>query len=180
MNETKGNQEEFFEVYDSKGRKTGRARRSEAHGNPKLIHRVVHVLVFNSEGQLYLQKRSEGKDIAPGKWDTSVGGHLLPKEGYLQAARREMAEELGIREEPELVHLFDHPWRSEVESEDVRTYAVVYDGPIQPDPDEISEGRFWGRAEIGKAMGSGVFTPNFEQELKLYGEWRDLSGTGTT
>jgi len=180
MNETGGNQEESFEVYDSEGRKTGRARRSEVHGNPKLIHRVAHVLVFNSKGQLYLQKRSDKKDIAPGKWDTSVGGHLLPKEGYLRAARREMAEELGIHEELELVHLFDHPWRSEVESEEVRTYAAVYDGPIQPDPEEISEGRFWSREEIRKEMGRGVFTPNLEQELRLYGEWLGMSGTGTT
>ena len=168
--------EEIFEVYDHSGKKTGRARRSEVHGNPALVHRVAHVLVFNSAGDLYLQKRSEVKDIQPGKWDSSVGGHLDLGEGYLQAAKRELKEELGVTERVELVRLYDYPWRNKIESEDVRTYAATFDGPINPDPAEISEGKFWKMAEVKEAVGSGIFTPNFEKELELYRQWFELSG----
>ena len=64
--------------------------------DPSLLHKVVHVLVFNDAGNLLLQKRSMNKDVAPGKWDTSVGGHVSPGEDLKTAALREMKEELGV------------------------------------------------------------------------------------
>ena len=72
----------------------GPVKRSLVHGNPMLIHRSVHVLVINSAGLLLLQKRSLRKDTQPGKWDTSVGGHVGFGQSYTQAAVRE-AEELA-------------------------------------------------------------------------------------
>ena len=68
---------EFFDIVDDEDRVIGQAPRSQCHGDPRLVHRVAHVLVFNSRGELLLQKRSVTKDIQPGKWDTSVGGHLV-------------------------------------------------------------------------------------------------------
>ncbi|HIJ60603.1 MAG TPA: NUDIX domain-containing protein, partial [Nitrospirae bacterium] len=72
--------EEFLEIVDADGNTIGTALRSDVHGNPALLHKVVHVLVFNKRGDLLLQKRSLSKDVAPGKWDTSVGGHVSPNE----------------------------------------------------------------------------------------------------
>jgi len=167
--------DEKLEVYDDKGKKTGLRKRSEVHGNPALIHRVAHVLVFNSKGELYLQKRAENKDVQPGKWDTSVGGHLNPKESFLQAAKREMQEELGLPQDLNLVHLYDYPWRTDFESEDVRTYAATWDGEIHPDADEISEGRFWDLMDLKAKIRSEEFTPNLRKELELYQNWGSLS-----
>src|SRR5512135_642118 len=90
------NEREMLEIVDSDGNVLGLAERSELHGNPALIHRVVHVLVFDTHGRLLLQKRSLSKDVAPGKWDTSVGGHVNPGEDIESAALREMREELGM------------------------------------------------------------------------------------
>src|ERR1700690_2049992 len=87
---------EILEIVDKYGTIIGHAERDVLHRNPSLIHRVVHVLVFNNDGGLLLQKRSMTKDIAPGAWDTSVGGHIDPGEDIWDAARREMSEELGI------------------------------------------------------------------------------------
>src|SRR5512137_1106823 len=87
---------ELFDIVDDDDRVIGTARRGECHGNPALIHRAVHVLVVNANGDMLLQKRSASKDIQPGKWDTSVGGHLEPGESYHAAAVREMQEELGL------------------------------------------------------------------------------------
>ncbi len=88
--------EELLEVINEKGEVVCLAPRSKIHGNSLLMHRVVHVLVFNKEGLLLLQKRSSTKDVAPGKWDTSVGGHVGIGEEVVSSAIREMGEELGI------------------------------------------------------------------------------------
>ena len=74
----------------------GSATRGECHNGSKLLHPVVHLHVFNSKGEVYLQKRPEWKDIQPGKWDTSVGGHLDYGETPEQALVREVREELGM------------------------------------------------------------------------------------
>ena len=84
----------LLDIVDEAGRIVGRETRKCCHGNPALIHRSVHVFVFNSAGELYLQKRSMSKDVQPGKWDTSVGGHLDHGEEYDAAVLREMEEEL--------------------------------------------------------------------------------------
>ena len=158
---------EIFEIVDKDGNVIGHARRCEAHGNPALMHRVVHCLVFSSNGELYLQKRSETKDIQPGKWDTSVGGHMIPKENPLEAIRRETLEELSIKTD-DFIFLYRYILSNEIETELVDTFKLVYDGPVNPDSSEISEGRFWKKSEIEAALKSGIFTPNFEDEWNHY------------
>ncbi len=106
--------EEYFDIIDESGNIIGKAARAECHGNNSLAHRVVHVLVFNSNGQLFLQKRSLDKFIQPGKWDTSVGGHLDLGETFEQAVDREMKEELGIN--APLKHMYDYWMRNEIET----------------------------------------------------------------
>lgn len=70
------NSEEIFPIVDRDGKVVGKATRGECHGGSKLLHPVVHLHVFNKDGDLYLQRRPEWKDIQPGKWDTAVGGHM--------------------------------------------------------------------------------------------------------
>ena len=162
-NFTKDNSSELLDIVDVQGNIIGRATRSEVHGNPTLIHQTVHCLVFNSKGELYLQKRSPHKDLHPGKWDTSVGGHMNLGESPLAAIRRETEEELGICPE-NFKFLYRTLMRNTMESELITTYLVIHDGPITPNPDEISEGRFWNAQEIENILGHGLFTPNFEEE----------------
>jgi len=72
------------------------ADRSEVH-RLGLLHRAVHVLVFNSYGQVFLQKRSMKKDRQPGVWDSSASGHVDSGEDYDTTAVREVWEEIGLR-----------------------------------------------------------------------------------
>ena len=157
---------EFFDIVDSEGTVIGSAPRSECHGNPSLVHRTAHVVVFSSDGRMLLQKRAADKDVQPSKWDTAVGGHLGLGEDYETAARREMAEELGLPENTPLRFLFDSRIRNEIESENVRVFATVHDGPFAFQESEIDEVRFWSDGEIDAALGTGVFTPNLEAEVR--------------
>jgi isopentenyldiphosphate isomerase len=157
--------DELLPLVDEEGRAVGTARRSEVHGNPRLMHPVVHCLVTDRSGRLLLQLRSQHKDVQPGKWDTSVGGHVDPGETIEQALGRELREELGLGTEagaPEF--LYRYVMRSDIETELVHTFRLASEGPFCPDANEIDEVRFWTPAEIEARLGSGVFTPNFEDE----------------
>ena len=98
------------------GNTIGKASRVECHSQTFLLHPVVHLHVFNSKGELLLQKRSANKDIQPNKWDTSVGGHVDYGEEIETALLRESAEELGISNfKP--IFLFRYEFRSSVEAD---------------------------------------------------------------
>lgn len=159
--------EEMLVQVDENDRVLGPVARKLCHGNPKIIHRSVHVLVFHPDGSLLLQKRSLSKDTQPGKWDTSVGGHVGFGQSYEEAARREAEEELGLLL-GELEFLYPSRIRNAVESENIHTYLHISAGPFTPCADEIDAIKFWSRAEIEAALGTGVFTPNFEEEFALF------------
>jgi isopentenyl-diphosphate delta-isomerase type 1 len=160
--------EELLEVTDHKGEIIGVLPRSHIHGNPSLIHRVVHVLVFNTKGELLLQKRSMSKDVAPGKWDTSVGGHLNIGEDTLSAAKREMKEELGIIDgKPRYLYTYIHT--NSYETELVYTFFCLYEeSRVFFNSDEIDEVKFWSLDEIHENMGKKILSDNFEHEIMNY------------
>lgn len=160
-------EEEYFPVVDESGTVIGRESRQVCHAKTFILHPVVHLHVFNSRGELYLQKRSETKDIQPGKWDTAVGGHVRYGETIEDALVREAGEELSIKDF-EAKKLMSYVFRSQVEREVVNVFTTIYEGTITPDHEEVSDGRFWRLSEIEDNLGKGVFTPNFEGEfLKL-------------
>ena len=159
--------DELLEIINREGKVIGIAPRGKVHGNPSLMHRVVHVLVFNKKGNLLLQKRSADKDVAPGKWDTSVGGHVDPGEGLIEAAEREMEEELGIAKcKPQLLYTYMHT--NSYETELVYTYSCVYEGEILFNKQEIDEVRLWNISDIKNHIGKNIFSDNFEHELSAY------------
>ena len=161
------NKEEMFPVVDEAGNVVGRATRGRCHDGSRLLHPVVHLHVFNSRGEVYLQKRPEWKDIQPGKWDTAVGGHVDDGETPEQALMREVREELGMTDfVPERMgqYVFD----SVRERELVYVNRTVYDGEIRPSADELDGGRFWTLDEVRAALGRGVLTPNFESEFQRF------------
>lgn len=161
------NKQELFPVVDEDGNILGSVSRGEAHSGSKILHPVVHLHLFNSRGELYLQRRPDWKDIQPSRWDTATGGHIDLGENVDAALRREVREELGIVDfTPE--SLGHYVFESQRERELVFVHRTTYDGPVTPNPDELAGGRFWTRQEIISNIGKCIFTPNFEQEYQRF------------
>ena len=156
---------EFLPLVDETGRVIGRALRSQCHGDPALIHPVVHLHVTDASGRLLLQRRSAAKDLLPGYWDTAVGGHVSFGESAEQALIRETGEELGI-DAAGARFLYNYLWRGRDETEFVRTFLLRNDGPFHIDTEEVAEIRFFNREEIEALVGQGTLTPNLEEEYR--------------
>lgn len=157
--------QEYFPLVNEEGKTIGKATRKECHSGSKMLHPVVHLHIFNDNGDLYLQKRSMRKDIQPGKWDTAVGGHIDYGESVEEALRREVREELGVTDFSP-IKITSYIFESAIEKELVNTFRTVYNGPFNPDPEELDGGRFWAINEILESIGKGIFTPNFENEFQ--------------
>ncbi len=87
---------ELIDILDAQGNKTGRVKpKAEVHRDGDW-HRAVHVWFLGPDGRVLMQRRSQSKENNPGKWDVSVAGHLSAGEGSVQAALREIREEIGL------------------------------------------------------------------------------------
>ncbi len=161
------NNTEIFPIVDEDGNTIGEAPRSVCHdGKSKLLHPVVHLHLFNSKGELFLQKRVMTKDIQPGKWDTSVGGHVGVGESVEEALARESLEELGLKDF-NAIFLSKYIWESDRERELVNSYYTISDEVPVTDPGEIEEGKFWTMKKIMENLDKNIFTPNFENEFRM-------------
>lgn len=159
--------EEVFPLVDKNGNIIGQATRSYCHGGSMLLHPVVHLHVFNTKGELYLQKRSSKKEIFPNLWDSSVGGHIDLGETPEIAVMREALEELGLTAfTPHFI--LKHIIETHFEKELTYCYYTISDRKLRPDKDEVSDGRFWTIDEVNDTLNKGIFTPNFETDFKLF------------
>lgn len=99
--------EELVDVLDEKGNKTGEVKSKSAVHRDGDIHRAVHIWFLNSKNQLLLQLRSAKKDRGANMYDVSVGGHVSVGQTSVEAAVREIREEIGVLINPEeLIYLF--------------------------------------------------------------------------
>ena len=136
---------EFLAVVDEHDRIIDRRPRSEIHAL-KLRHRAVHILVFNDQQQLLLQKRSMKKDLNKGLWDTSAAGHVDDGETYETCAPRELHEELGVT--ADLIPLFKLKPTVDLGMEFIQVYRCRHNGPFTACSDEIDEIRWMDMSEI--------------------------------
>ena len=143
--------DELLDVVDENDQVVGVKTRGEIH-TEGLMHRAVHILVFNPRGELFLQKRSMLKDEQPGKWDTSAAGHVDSGEDYLDCARRELAEELGIVVGHPPQHLFKLPATPATGYEHCNVYRYDHDGPLDLQPEEIDDGAWIDPADMDRRV----------------------------
>ncbi|RJU85532.1 MAG: NUDIX domain-containing protein [Candidatus Poseidoniales archaeon] len=154
--------EEIFDIVDDSDVVVGRASRDEVHRSGHR-HRSTHLLVFDSGGRVLLQKRSIQKDTFPGRWDSSVSGHVDSGESYDQCVVREASEEIGIDlfETPE--RLFKIDACEETAQEFTWVYRTFHDGPFQVNEDEISEIGWFAGKDLSRLLNNKreEFSPAF-------------------
>jgi isopentenyldiphosphate isomerase len=143
--------EEIFDLVNERDEVIGRRPRAEVH-RLGLLHRAVHVLVFNSRGQVFLQKRSMKKDRQPGLWDSSSSGHVDSGEGYDACAVRETREEIGLRLGGCPERLFKIDAGPETDQEFVWVYRCEAEGPFELNADEIERGGWFEPGEVTRWM----------------------------
>ena len=143
--------EEIFDVVNERDEVVDRKPRSEVH-RLGLLHRAVHVLVFNSRGQIFLQKRSMKKDRQPGLWDSSASGHVDSGENYDATAVREVREEIGLKLAKPPERLFKIAACAETDQEFVWVYRCENDGPFELNSEEIERGDWFSSSEVSHWM----------------------------
>lgn len=151
---------ELFDVCDEQDRVIGQAPRGEVHARG-LLHRAVHVFVFNSRGELLLHRRSTQKDEYPLRITSSASGHLAVGEDYATAAVRELEEELGLVAPLEFAAKF--PAGAETANEHTQLFIAHTDATPVPDPDEIAALEWVTPDEVGQRIADNPddFTPPF-------------------
>jgi isopentenyl-diphosphate delta-isomerase type 1 len=169
---------EILDVVDADDLVVGAVDRREIH-REGLFHRSVHVFVLDETGRIYLQRRSWKKEEHPGKWDSSASGHVRSGESYLEAARRELEEEIGVQALPEPVV------KIRACEETGREHCVLYrvqrrksDPGPQPNPEEVIEGCFLQTEQVDHRISQKpeMFTPSFRLLFGRYLEETRRSG----
>jgi isopentenyl-diphosphate delta-isomerase type 1 len=158
--------QEYMDIVNEDDEVVGRDTRANVHARHE-IHRGVHVFVVNARGELLLQLRSATNATYPAHWDASVGGQVVAGETYLQAARRELAEELGCRADTlELVGKYNS--YSARQREKRTLFVHRCDGPFDPQADEIDAIRFVAPNDVQEAMREAPFTEGFRRSFALW------------
>lgn len=132
-----------------------------------LPHRSTYVLVFNTQGELYVQKRTMTKDVFPGYYDPAAGGVVLAGETYAECARRELAEEMGIRDVP-LTWRFDFYYTDSHTRVWGGVFSCVYDGTIVLQQEEVESGAFRPIDDILNHVRTAPYTPDGLYVLRRY------------
>jgi isopentenyldiphosphate isomerase len=156
--------EEQVQIVDRQNRPTGVAARSVMR-RQALTHRASYILVFNRDGDLFLQRRTISKDIYPGYWDVAAGGVVLAGESFEVSAERELAEELGISDVL-LTFLFDHYYEDATNRVWGRIFSCRHEGPFSLQAEEVAYGRFLPVDEALRLSLSEPFTPDGVEILR--------------
>lgn len=146
--------EEQVILVDGSDQEVGNAEKLFAH-QKGLLHRAISVFIFNSKGEWLLQKRAVNKYHSGGLWTNTCCSHPRTGEETSLAAHRRLKEEMGI--ECELKFLFSFRYRAEVgndliEHELDHVYAGASDAIPHPDPEEVSEWKYFTTEEIAKKL----------------------------
>ncbi len=139
--------DEIFDIVNERDEVVGQRTRAEVH-RLGLMHRAVHVLVFNGRDEVFLQKRSMKKDRQPGVWDSSASGHVDAGEDYDACAARELCEELGLELAQPPRRLFKLAASPETDQEHVWVYRCGAEGPFRLHPDEIETGGWFAPEQV--------------------------------
>jgi isopentenyl-diphosphate delta-isomerase len=136
------NDNELVVLVDENDNELGVMEKSKVHTAKTPLHRGLSVFLFDDKSRVLVQRRALHKKTWPGVWSNSCCGHPQPGEAYIDAARREVKEELGLEVEG-LHKVSDYRYRFErnrvVENEICPVFAGVGVGQVRPEPSEVMD-----------------------------------------
>lgn len=167
---------ELWDLYDR-----DRIRTGEIHprGTPLpegRYHMVVHVVIFNSKGEMLIQQRQPFKAGWPNLWDVTVGGSAIAGDSSRSAAEREVLEEIGLpldlsRERPRLTIPFD------VGYDDIYTLVMDVDlTTLRLQESEVQAVRWASEQDILDMLEDGRFIPYHRAFIQLLFAMRNSRG----
>ncbi|CAK4081026.1 unnamed protein product [Aphanomyces euteiches] len=158
---------EQVEIVDLNNNVVGKADRSVMRVFA-LPHRASYIVIRNSKGDFYVQRRTMIKDYCPGYLDPMAGGVVQAGESYEDNAKREAEEEMGVTGVPlTYVTTFLYQAKTVVWG---GMYECVYDGELTLQPEEVSEVLIMSADEI--LSRASEFTPDGIHAFRLYLEWK--------
>ena len=149
---------ELVDIVDDDDRVIATVTRAEMRAG-RLQHRAVSIAVMGSDRRLLVHRRAADKDVWPNMWDMAAGGVVAAGESYEVAARRELAEELGI-EVAQFHHLGEGRFVDESVALIGRGYLAVHDGPFTFADGEIAEVRWANADQLAALMATERFVPD--------------------
>jgi isopentenyldiphosphate isomerase len=150
--------DEVVDVIDEQDHVLGQVTRARMR-REHLLHRVVAVLCCDSQGRVYIHRRTDSKDLFPGLYDMFVAGTVGAGESYAAAATRELGEELGVHGAP-LTRLFHHRYEGPDTRSHTEVFRVMWDGPIVHQASEIAWGEFRSLASVQRNLDQYRFVPD--------------------
>jgi isopentenyldiphosphate isomerase len=158
---------EYLPICNGTGRVIGIADRAVIHAQG-LLHQAVHILIFDGQGRLFLQRRGEDKDCEPGVWAVSVGGHVEQGESPMQTAVRELGEELGLEGTPEMLGAL--PPDAKNGWEFVTAFTLMTRETPRWDGVEITDGKWVTLEEVERHLREGdlPLAASFEATYRLW------------
>lgn len=132
--------EEMLTLVDENDNEIGLETREKCHFGKGKMHRAIVVFLFNKDGLLLIQQRSDKEKLWPRYWDCSVATHVYPNETYEGAAKRGLIHELGITATVKKVLAFTYfaLFGKHSENEYCALLVGKYDGKIAPNVSKVS------------------------------------------
>jgi len=158
---------EYLDIVNNNDEVIGQCTVSESY-DKLLPHRISHIFIFNNEGKMLLQKRTEEEKFCPNHWSTAVGGHVQAGESYEEAAIREYEEELRTKSELEFIGKTIYE-KENIPKKFLTIFKSNFNGPYNINLDEVAAVDSFSIEEIKNMIESGEkFLPELLFILEKY------------
>lgn len=167
---------ELWDIYDTDRNNTGRTMERGSGFPDGAMHLVVHICIFNAQGEMLIQQRQPFKEGWSGMWDITVGGSAVAGDTSRMAAHRELLEELGLDVDfsdklPALSLTFNHGFDDYYLIEQEVDFAA-----LMLQPEEVAAVRWASQEEILQMIDSGGFIPYYPDFIRLLFQMRKRPG----
>ncbi|MBI2259489.1 MAG: isopentenyl-diphosphate Delta-isomerase [Flavobacteriia bacterium] len=148
--------EEKLILVDENDNVIGTSNKLEVH-QKGLLHRAFSILIFNTKGELLIQKRAVEKYHSKGLWSNTCCSHPIEGENEQNTINKKLKQEMGIVTEVQFAYHFIYKIELDnglIENELDKVYIGEYEGEIKANPLEVSDFKWIGLELLRKEMAS--------------------------